>query len=113
MMRPTVQIPAHLAPMAIYFNTDDHFPPQYKNEAFVALRGGLQAVNKPKVIAIFSEPDGSRARVGDFLTGFEASTRGPTWGKPVGLTGDAKGNLYLSSDWINHLIIKIEVQTIR
>ena len=98
MVRPTVQIPAHLAPMAIYFNTHDHFPPQYKNAAFVALRGGLQAVNKPKVIAIFSEPDGSRAQVGDFLTGFEASTRSPTWGKPVGLTGDAKSNLYLSSD---------------
>ena len=26
----------------------------------------------------------------------------------MGLTGDARGNLYLSSDWINHLIIKIE-----
>ena len=48
MVRPTVQIPAHLAPMAIYFHTHDHFPPQYKNTAFVALRGGLQAVNKPK-----------------------------------------------------------------
>ena len=108
MVRPTVQIPAHLAPMAIYFNTDDHFPPQYKNAAFVTLRANGRNEVGYKVIAIFSEPDGSRAQVGDFLTGFETSARGANWGKPVGLTGDARGNLYLSSDWINHLIIKIE-----
>ena len=108
MVRPAVQIPAHLAPMAIYFNTDEHFPPQYENVAFVALRGNGRNEVGHKVIAIFSEPDGSRAQVGDFLTGFEAGKRGKNWGKPVGLAGDGRGNLYLSSDWLNHLIIKIE-----
>ena len=30
------------------------------------------------------------------------------WAKPVGLTSDSQGNLYLSSDWINHFILKVE-----
>ena len=108
MARPTVQVAAHLAPMGIYFYTQDRFPPQYKNAAFVALRGNGRDEVGQKVITIFSEADGSQARVGDFLTGFETNSRGNTWGKPVGLTGDANGNLYLSSDWINNLIVKIE-----
>lgn len=108
MVRPTIQVPAHLAPMGIYFNTHDRFPPQYKHAAFVALRGNGRDEVGQKVIVIFSEPDGSQARVGDFLTGFERNSRGDTWGKPVGLIGDANGSLYLSSDWINNLIVKIE-----
>ena len=107
MVRPTVQVSAHLAPMGIYFYTHDRLP-QYRDAALVALRGNGRREEGHKVIAIFSEADGSRARVGDFITGFETSSRGSNWGKPVGLTGDAEGNLYLSSDWINHLIIKIE-----
>ena len=107
MVRPTVQVPAHLAPMAIYFYDHGRLP-EYRGAAFVAMRGSGRDEEGHKVVTIFSEPDGSQARVSDFLTGFESNSRGDSWGKPVGLTGDAEGNLYLSSDWINHLIVKIE-----
>ena len=68
---PAVLIPAHLAPMALHFYERDQFPPQYKHAAFVACRAGALG-NDPgyKVMVLFAEPDGSNARVADFLTGF-------------------------------------------
>jgi len=52
-------------------------------------------------------PDGSEARVGDFITGFER--RNDSGGKPVGLAADGAGNIYLSSDWITNIIVRIEL----
>ena len=110
MRRPALQLPGHLAPMAIHFYTGDAFPAEYGNAAFVALRGGSNAnVQGHKVVAAFVEPDGGGARVADFLTGFqpnEGNARG-VWGKPVGIAQDAGGALYVSSDWVNHFILKI------
>ena len=110
MRRPVAQVPAHLAPMAIHFYTGEAFPEQYRNAAFVALRGGSNAnVQGHKVVAVFAEADGSGARVADFLTGFQPNVNNTNgrWGTPVGLAQDAGGALYVSSDWVNHFIVKI------
>ena len=125
---PAVLIPAHLAPMALHFYTHDQFPPQYKHAAFVACRAGALG-NDPgyKVMALFAEPDGSNARVADFLTGFRLDSDEDSgdsglsrlfgffsfnpsnaWGKPVGLTTDEAGHLYLTSDEITQAIFRIE-----
>ena len=111
--RPAALVPAHLAPMAIHFYDGDLFSSMYRNAAFVALRGGEVAGNLAvvpgfKVIAIFSEADGSKARVADFLTGFKSGSSGSrVWGKPVGLTTDREGNLYVSSDHSTRAIFRI------
>ena len=65
-----------------------------------------------KVVALFVDPDGSSAQVGDFMTGFWPGPpdQNNIWGKPVGVTSDRYGNLYVSSDWINHLILRVEYQ---
>ena len=125
---PAVLIPAHLAPMALHFYERDQFPPQYKHAAFVACRAGALG-NDPgyKVMVLFAEPDGSNARVADFLTGFrldsdedngDAGLSGlfgffsfnssNAWGKPVGLTTDEAGHLYLTSDENTQAIFRIE-----
>ena len=125
---PAVLIPAHLAPMGLHFYTHDQFPPQYKHAAFVACRAGVLG-NDPgyKVMVLFAEPDGSNARVADFLTGFRLDSdedSGGTglgglfgffsfnsanvWGKPVGLTTDEAGHLYLTSDEDTQAIFRIE-----
>ena len=125
---PAVLIPAHLAPMALHFYERDQFPPQYKHAAFVACRAGALG-NDPgyKVMVLFTEPDGSNARVADFLTGFrldsdedngDAGLSGlfgffsfnsaNAWGKPVGLTTDEAGHLYLTSDEDTQAIFRIE-----
>ena len=125
---PAVLIPAHLAPMALHFYTHDQFPSQYKHAAFVACRAGALG-NDPgyKVMVFFAEPDGSNARVADFLTGFRLDSSedngdsglsglfgffsfnpSNVWGKPVGLTTDEAGHLYLTSDEITQAIFRIE-----
>ncbi len=109
--KPVAQAGARLGPMDIHFYRGERFPEPLRRAAFVAFRGGSNAtVPGYKVLALFSEPNGSNARLADFLMGFQpdvGSGRG-VWGKPVGLTTDARGNLYISSDWINHMILRVE-----
>ena len=109
--RPAALVPAHLAPIGIHFYDAPLFPPQYRHAAFVALRGGqapgnLAVVPGFKVVALFSQPDGTQATVADFLTGFNRAGR--AWAKPVGLTTDALGRLYVSSDVGATAIFRIE-----
>ena len=114
MRRPVALVPAHLAPMAIHFYRYDTFPPQYRHAAFIALRGGqvegnLAVVPGFKVVALFSDPDGAKARVGDFLTGFGTGPkRDDVLGKPVGLTTDGAGRLYVTSDTRTFVVLRIE-----
>ena len=130
---PAVLIPAHLAPMALHFYTHDQFPSQYKHAAFVACRAGALG-NDPgyKVMVLFTEPDGSNARVADFLTGFRLDSdeddgdsglsglfgffsfnSANVWGKPVGLTTDEAGHLYLTSDEDTQAIFRIEANSLQ
>ena len=130
---PAILIPAHLAPMALHFYTHDPFPSQYKHAAFVACRAGALG-NDPgyKVMALFAAPDGSNARVADFLTGFRFDSSeddkdgglgglfgffsfnsANVWGKPVGLTTDEAGHLYLTSDEITQAIFRIEASPLQ
>ena len=127
---PAVLVPAHLAPMALHFYEHDQFPPQYKYAAFVAFRAGALGTDPGyKVMALFAEPDGSNARVADFLTGFRLDSNeeaswgaisgllsffgSNVWGKPVGLTTDAAGRLYLTSDETTQAIFRIEASPLQ
>ena len=115
MQPPAALIAAHLAPMAIHFYDRQAFPNLYHNAAFVACRAGFRGPDPGhKVVALFVEPDGSGARVGDFLTGFwpQPPRRSTIWGNPVGLETDEQGALYLTSDWNNHLVLKVAFQGI-
>ena len=110
MERPAALVPAHLAPMALHFYTHNQFSPQYQHAAFVAFRAGVLG-NDPgyKVMVLFAEPDGSNARIADFLTGFRPNPNEKTaWGKPVGLTTDEAGRLYVTSDDFTQAIFRIE-----
>lgn len=111
MSRPEALIPAHLAPLGIHFYTHDRFPAEYRNAAFIACRAGAGGPAPGyKVIALFSEPDGSNARIGEFMTGFRPDPiQKEVWGKPVGITSDTMGNLYVTSDWGANVILKIVV----
>jgi glucose/arabinose dehydrogenase len=111
MERPAALVDAHSAPMDIYFYPSGNFPNEYLNTAFVAYRAGFLGPDPGhKVVALFVDPDGSNAKVGDFMTGFwpNPPDQSNIWGKPVGLTSDSVGNLYISSDWINNLILRVE-----
>jgi len=98
--------------MGIHFYTHDQFPELYRDVAFVALHAGhakLAPAPGYKVIALFTEPDGSNARVADFITGFQTGTElDDIWGFPNGIITDAEGNLYVSSDLGHTVILRIE-----
>ena len=115
MERPAALVPAHLAPMALHFYEHDQFPPQYRHAAFVAFRAGVLG-NDPgyKVMVLFAEPDGSNARIADFLTGFRPNPNGRTvWGKPVGLITDEAGGLYVTSDDLAQAVFRIEASPLQ
>ena len=111
MERPAALIPAHLAPMGLHFYTHDRFPSRYRGAAFVALHAGhakLAPVPGYSVVALFSEPDGSNARIADFATGFQTGTEvSDVWGFPVGIVSDPAGHLYVSSDRHVRAILRI------
>ncbi|MDE2735130.1 MAG: PQQ-dependent sugar dehydrogenase [Gemmatimonadota bacterium] len=115
MERPAALVPAHLAPMGLHFYKYDQFPPQYKHAAFVAFRAGVLGNDLGyKVMALFAEPDGSNARVADFLTGFRPDPNNNSfWGTPVGLSTDEQGVLYLTSDRFTQAIFRIEASPLQ
>jgi glucose/arabinose dehydrogenase len=109
--RPAALVPAHWAPMRIHFYTGQQFPERYRNAAFVAFHAGRAKLSSHpgyKVQALFIDPDGSNAQMADFITGFQRGTTTSTiWGFPHGVTSDGQGNLYVSSDSRNQLILQI------
>jgi len=112
MRRPAALVPAHMAPMGIHFYAHDQFPSRYRNAAFIALHAGhakLAPAPGYKVVALFSEPDGSKARVADFITGFQTGTEmADVWGYPMGVISDQQGHLYVTSDQGHKLVLRIE-----
>lgn len=103
MKKPAALVEAHQAPLGIFFYDHPLFPERYRHAAFVALHcgmvsGNLSAVPGFKVVGIFDSPDGSLAQMGDFLTGFGPPHTSRVWGKPVGITANVRGRLYVSSD---------------
>lgn len=113
--RPAALVPAHLAPMGLHFYAHDQFPPQYQNAGLVAFRAGVLG-NDPgyKVMALFAGPDGSNARIADFITGFRPDPQSDSfWGTPVGLTTDQRGLLYLTSDRFTQAIFRIEASPLQ
>ena len=65
-------------------------------------------------MALFVEPDGSNARIADFLTGFRPNpNERAVWGKPVGLITDEAGRLYVTSDDFTQAIFRIEASPLQ
>jgi len=104
MKRPVALFDGHLAPLGLHFYTQGLFPERYRNNAFVALHNGrsqssLAGAPGYRVVALFSNPDGSDARIGDFMTGFGPDPgQSRPKGAPVGITSDSQGRLYVSDN---------------
>ena len=98
---PTWLYTAHSAPMQMAFYTADQFPAEYRNNAFVAMRGSWN--RKPpsgyEVVRVRFQK-GKPSQVEPFLSGFLAQ-EGGQWthsGRPVGVAVAADGSLLVSDD---------------
>ncbi|MDF7815184.1 sorbosone dehydrogenase family protein [Hymenobacter sp. YC55] len=96
---PTLTYQAHSAPMAMVFYTGTQFPPEYQNDAFVAMRGSWNRRSPVgyKVVRVHFE-NGQPTRVDDFLSGFLINSNRAHFGRLVGLAVNRDGALLVSDD---------------
>lgn len=90
---------AHSAPIALVFYTGRQFPPDYRNDAFVAMHGSWNRapVTGYKVVRLRFE-NGRPVRFEDFLTGFLIEDGKAHFGRPAGLAVTRDGALLVSDD---------------
>jgi len=107
---PTLTYQAHAAPMGMVFYTGSQFPEEYKNDAFVAMRGSWNRSTPVgyKVVRLHFE-NGKPVRFDDFLTGFVVNNNKAHFARLVGLAIHSDGSLLVSDD-TNGVIYRISRQ---
>lgn len=96
---PVLTYTAHSAPLAFMFYTASQFPTEYRNDAFVTMRGSWNR-NPPsgyKVVRIRYE-NGKPVKFEDFVTGFLTKDGKAQFGRPVGLATAPDGSLFFTDD---------------
>jgi glucose/arabinose dehydrogenase len=96
---PDVLIQPHSAPLGIAFYESAQFPPEYRGDAFVTLRGSWNRARRTgyKVIRLRFADGRPTGEYEDFLTGFVASDQA-VWARPVGIAVAHDGALLVSED---------------
>ncbi|MGB9074373.1 MAG: PQQ-dependent sugar dehydrogenase [Terriglobales bacterium] len=101
---PKVQMQAHSAPLGLAFYEGAMFPPEYRNDLFVAFHGSWNrsVPTGYKVVRVKLDDKGQpRGGAEDFITGWLAPgerKKGRWMGRPVGIVFGADGSMYLSDD---------------
>jgi glucose/arabinose dehydrogenase len=109
MIQPSALIQAHSAPMGIDF-ANASFPQQFRNGAFMALRGSWNRTYATGFKIVYLDFDNAADTtanfVADVVRGFLTDSVGKkAWGRPVGVETDARGNLYIGVDDLTECIL--------
>lgn len=98
---PVIEMPAHSAPLGLWFYTGDLFGGDFKNNLFISYHGSWNrsVPTGYKVVRVPFDKDGEPLEIQDFLTGFLAD--GGAYGRPVDVIQGPNGELYLSDDKAN------------
>lgn len=104
---PSRTITAHSAPVGMAYYTGGPFPPEYRGDAFVAMRGSWNRATPSgyKIVRIDFE-DGQPAAVEEFVTGFLSDDGRSFSGRPAGIATTREGALVVSDD-VNGVIYRI------
>jgi glucose/arabinose dehydrogenase len=97
---PTLTYTAHSAPIGMVFYTADQFPADYKNNAFVAMRGSWNR-NPPsgyEVVRIMFDESGQPTGFETFLSGFLIPEQLANFGRIAGLAIASDGSLLIAED---------------
>jgi glucose/arabinose dehydrogenase len=100
MIPPKVQMQAHSAPLGLAFSEGTAFPPEYRNNIFVALHGSWNrsVPTGAKVVRVKLDDKGQPVgRDQDFITAWQDES-GKRWGRPAGIIFGADGSMYVSDD---------------
>lgn len=109
---PVLTYQAHSAPIGMVFYTGDQFPEEYRNDAFVAMRGSWNR-SEPvgyKVVQVDFDEAGQPVAINDFVTGWLLEEEVAHFGRPAGLLMAQDGSLLLSED-TNGVIYRIVYAT--
>jgi glucose/arabinose dehydrogenase len=96
---PVLTYTAHSAPLAMLFYKASQFPEEYRNDAFVTMRGSWNR-NPPsgyKVVRV-RYAEGKPVEFEDFITGFLNEEALTQFGRPVGLAVAPDGSLLFTDD---------------
>jgi len=103
-LEPKVQMQAHSAPLGLAFYEGSMFPPEYRNNIFVAFHGSWNrsVPTGYKVVRVKLDDQGQpQGGAEDFITGWLApgeTKKGRWMGRPVGIVFGDDGSMYLSDD---------------
>lgn len=112
---PVIGLPAHWAPNAMAFVTDDNLPQPFRNGAFVAFHGSWNRSPLQEgynVVWIAFEGDSPTGEWGIFADGFaggRVSSPGQANARPTGVAAGPDGSVYVS-DSLRGKIWKIVVE---
>jgi glucose/arabinose dehydrogenase len=102
-VRPKVQMQAHVAPLGLEFYEGTMFPPEYRNNIFVAFHGSWNrsVPTGDKLVRIKLDDRGQPVGgAEDFITGWQTlnGRRLQRSGRPVGIIFAKDGSMYVSDD---------------
>lgn len=96
--RPTVLLPAHVAPLGMCFYTGHMFPKSYDNQIFLALHGSWNRSRKVGYKLISIQLKGNKAiSIKPFISGWLQGQQ--VWGRPVDVLVMPDGALLVSDDY--------------
>ncbi len=112
-VNPVLLYTPHSAPMQMTFYTGTQFPVEYKNDAFVAMRGSWNR-NPPsgyEMVRIRFDKSGNPQKIEPFLTGFLVKGGAPDgkdahFARPVGTAMLKDGSMLLTDD-TNNIIYRV------
>ena len=100
---PALKLGAHIAPLGMKFYTGKMFPPEYRNNIFIAMHGSWNRSTKQgyNVTRVVVNDKGKVIKSAPFLTGFLQDEKGdpPMWGRPVDVLVMRDGALLVSDDY--------------
>ena len=99
---PVLKLGTHIAPLGMRFYTGSMFPPEYKNNIFIAMHGSWNRTTKQgyNITRVSFDANG-KAKMEPFLTGFLQDEKAdpPMWGRPVDVMQMKDGSLLFSDDY--------------
>ncbi|WP_266368102.1 PQQ-dependent sugar dehydrogenase [Tellurirhabdus rosea] len=107
---PLLTYQAHSAPLGMVFYSGSLFPAEYRNDAFVTMRGSWNrsVPSGYKIVRLHFE-NGQPVRFDDFVTGFLIDNNRSQFGRPVGITTHPDGSLLFSDD-NNGVVYRVSYQ---